>query len=97
MSLRRRLQSLRKAAGEGAVLIRQQDGSVRAFDKMTIAAEVFLSKLDQALGRKPRTSAVMEALENATPECHQAIEERFASKFLEDLEPSDEPVEDLSE
>ncbi len=97
MSLRRRLQQLRKAASEGAVLIHQHDGSVRAFDKMAVAGEVFLARLDRALGREPRDSVILDALENATPECRQAIEERFTSKFLKDLEPSAEPVPDLSE
>ncbi len=100
MSLRRRLRHLQRTASEGAVLIHQRDGSVRAFDKMTVAAEVFLSKLDGALGREPRRSEVMDAIANATEESRRAIEGQVGGKFLADLEdspPEPGPVPDLSE
>ncbi len=79
------------------MLIRQRDGSVKAFDKTHVAAEVFLSRLDASLGRPPRRSAVTAALDNATPESRHAVEEMFSGTFMEDMEPRAEPVEDLSE
>ncbi len=100
VSLRRRLQSLQKTASEGAVIIHQRDGSLRAFDRMTVSAAVFLHRLDQALGREPRRSEVMDALANATEESRREVEGQVGGKFLSDLEdspPEPEPVPDLSE
>lgn len=79
------------------MLIRQKDGSVRAFPRMSVFQEVFLSRLDAALGRPSRDSEIMKALEGATPESRRDIEQAFVGGFMEDLEPRDEPVEDLSE
>ena len=97
MSLRDRLRRLRRAAEEDAALIRLKDGSVRAFPRERVLQEVFLSRLDAALGRPPRDSEIMQALENATEESRRDIEQAFVGGFMEDLEPRDEPVEDLSE
>ena len=79
------------------MLIRQKDGSVHAFDKMHVAREAYLARLDAALGRPPHRSEVMDALENATEESRHAVEEMFVGGFLEDLEPRDGLVPDLSE
>jgi hypothetical protein len=49
--VRGRLRRLAREAREGAVLIHQRDGSVKPFDKMDVMAEVYLAKLDAALGR----------------------------------------------
>ncbi len=97
MGLRDRMRRLQKAAEEDAVLIRQKDGSARAFDKMHVAQEMFLYKLDRGLGRTPRPSEVVDALDNATEESRHAVEEMFVGGFLDDIEPRDEPVPDLSE
>ncbi len=97
MGLRDRLRRLRRAAEEDAMLIRQKDGSVRAFGRMEVAREAYIARLDAALGRPRRHSEVMDALENATEESRHAVEEMFAGGFLDDIEPRDEPVPDLSE
>ncbi len=76
MSLRRRLQQLRKAASEGAVLIHQRDGSVKAFDNMHVFSEMFLTKTDLFSGRS-RESEVLETVRNATPESRAEFEERY--------------------
>jgi hypothetical protein len=102
MALRDVLRRLRREASQGAVLIHQRDGSVKPFDKMHVMGQVYLAKLDAALGRPRRSSAVLDALDGATPESRRTVEEMSASSFTGDLEPREpvepvEPVEDLSE
>jgi hypothetical protein len=101
MGLRGVLRRLRKEACRDAVLIRQRDGTIRAFDKMHVIAEVFLAKFDAALGCPRRSSDVLDALDGATPESRRSVEEMSACGFTGDLdlEPREpvEPVEDLSE
>ncbi len=97
--VRARLRRLVREAREGAVLIHQRDGSVKAFDKMHVMGQVYLAKLDAALGRPRRSSDVLAALDGATRESRRAVEEMSACGFTGDLEPREpvEPVEDLSE
>ncbi len=104
MALRDVLRRLRREASQGAALIRQRDGTVKAFDRMYVMTEVFLAKFDAALGRRRRSSDVLDALDGATPESRRAVEEMCISGFTgdQDLEPREpvepvEPVEDLSE
>jgi hypothetical protein len=87
-------------AAQGAVLIRQRDGSVRAFDRLHVMGQMYLAQLDAALGRSEaqrRSSDVLDALEDATPESRRAVEEMSTGSFFADLEPSTSPLEDLSE
>ncbi len=73
---------------------------MKAFDRQHVMGELYLSRVDAALGRPPHSSEVMAALANATPESRAAVEEIGKdSVFLKDLEPlgDDEEVEDLSE
>jgi hypothetical protein len=95
------LRRLARAAAQGAVLIRQRDGSVKPFDNMYVMTEVFLAKFDAALGCPRRSSDVLDALDGATPESRRSVEEMCRSSFTGDLdlEPREatEPVEDLSE
>jgi hypothetical protein len=102
MALRDLLRRLRREASRDAVLIHQRDGTVRAFDRMHVMAELYLAKLDAALGRPRRSSDVLDALDGATPESRRAVEEMCRSGFTGDLEPREpvepvEPVEDLSD
>ena len=100
MGLRGQLKRLEREASRDAVLIRGRDGSIRAFDRMHVMAEMYLARLDAALGRPPRSSDVMDALEGATPESRRALEEISSTGTFFDLEPPDPdapPVEDLSE
>jgi hypothetical protein len=101
MGLRDVLRRLRREASQGAVLIHQRDGTVRAFDRMHVMAEVYLAKLDAALGRPRRSSDVLDALDGATRESRRAVEEMSACGFTGDLdlEPREpvEPIEDLSD
>jgi hypothetical protein len=97
--VRARLRRLTREAREGAVLVHQRDGSVKAVDKMHVMGQLYLAKLDAALGRPRRSSGVLDALENATPESRLSVEEMGAGGFTQDLEPREpgKPVEDLSE
>jgi hypothetical protein len=97
--VRGRLSRLRREASQGAVLILQRDGTIRAFDKMHVMGQLYLARLDAALGRPARRSEVMDALDGATPESRRAVEEMSSGGFTGDLEPREatEPVEDLSE
>lgn len=100
MSLRGWLKRLEREASEDAVLIRGRDGSIRAFDRMHVMAEMYLARLDAALGEPPRPSDVMDALEGATPESRRAVEEIGSGGAFFDLKPRDPdapPLEDLSE
>ena len=99
MGLRDTLRRLKREASEDAVLIRQRDGSVRAFDRMHVTAQMFLAHFDDALGRPRSSSDVLEALAGATPESRRAVEEMSAGGFFADLKPRDATasVEDLSE
>ena len=97
--VRGRLSRLRREASQDAVLIRQRDGTIRAFDKMHVMGQVYLARLDAALGRPARRSEVMDALDGATPESRRAVEEMSSGGFTADPAPreANEPVEDLSE
>src|SRR5215212_6225844 len=99
MALRDVLRRLRREAAQDAVLIRQRDGSVRAFDTLHVMGQMYLAQVDDALGRPRSSSAVLEALEGATPESRRAVEEMSTGGFCADLEPGEAtgPVEDLSE
>jgi hypothetical protein len=98
MGLRDVLRRLRREASEDAVLIRQRDGSVKAFDLMDVMGQMYLARLDDALGRSRSSSDVLDALEGATPESRRAVEEMSYGDFFADLEPREAtaPVEDLS-
>ncbi len=95
--VRGRLSRLRREASQDAVLIRQRDGTIRAFDKMHVMGQVYLARLDAALGRPRRSSDVLRALDGATRESRRSIEEMSASSFTGDPAPREatEPVDDL--
>ncbi len=57
---------MRREASQGAVLIRQRDGTIRAFDKMDVMGQLYLARLDAALGCPRRSSDVLDALDGAT-------------------------------
>jgi hypothetical protein len=93
------IRRLEREAAEGAVLIRQRDGSVRIFDTLHVMGQMYLAQLDDALGQPRRSSDVLAALEGATPDSRCAVEEMSTGRFYADLEPgaTTAPVEDLSE
>ncbi len=76
MSLRDRLRRLRQRAEQGGVVIRQQDGTLKAFEVMHVQAEMFLTQMD-LLRDTARASEVLDAVRGATPESRRAFEERF--------------------
>ena len=98
MGLKDVLRRLRREASEDAVVIRQRDGSVKTFDRMDVMGEMFCARVDAALGRPRSSSAVLDALEGATPDGRRAVEEMSTGSFYADLEGTDTsaPVEDFS-
>ena len=55
MALRDVLRRLKREANEDAVVIRQRDGSVRAFDTLHVMGQMYLAQVDDALGRLRRS------------------------------------------
>jgi hypothetical protein len=99
MGLKDVLRRLKREASEDAVVIRQRDGSVRAFDPLHVMGQMYLAKYDDALGRPRSSSDVLDALDGATLESRSAVEKMSTGSFYADLEPREStgPVEDLSE
>jgi hypothetical protein len=97
MRLKDKLRRLEKAASKDAVLIHQRDGSVKVFDKMEVMGQLYLARLDAAFGQPRRSSDVLDALAGATPESRRAVEALDSGSWYHDLEPSEQPPEDLSE
>jgi hypothetical protein len=102
MGLRGRLQRLEREARKEMVVIPQRDGPPRAFDRMTVMAELYLLRYDRALGREPHSSEFVSAVEGATEEGRHTVEALLSSaderySDLDTNEPPLEPVKDLSE
>lgn len=76
MALRDRLRRLTRQAEEDSVLIRQQSGTVRAFDVMDVEKDMFLAQYELFKG-EAHPSEILEAVRNATPASRHAFEERF--------------------
>jgi hypothetical protein len=76
VSFRQRLRRLKERAEDGAVSVRQRDGSLRYFEEMHVRAEMFLASCE--LWRDTaRESDVLDAVRGAAPESRAAFEERF--------------------
>ena len=76
MSLRGRLDKLRREAEEGAVVIRLKDGTARYYEEMEVFKQLFLAQTALFKGVTPGYE-VLDAVRNATPESRRAFEERF--------------------
>jgi hypothetical protein len=82
MGLKGRVNKLTRQAEEGAVLIKLRDGTIKAFDAMTCLEEMFLAQMDLFMG-EARSSEVLEAVRNATPQSRAAFEEQFGEITME--------------
>jgi hypothetical protein len=78
MALKGRLRRLEREAQSEGVILRLRDGSLRVFDQMEVAKEMFLCQMDLMLG-KARPSEVLDAVRAATPESRAAFEEEHGS------------------
>ncbi len=76
MGIRDRLRRLRAKVEEGGVVLRQRDGTLKAFDVLEVHKEMFLAKTD-LLRDTARESEVLVAVRNATPESRREFEEKF--------------------
>jgi hypothetical protein len=76
MSHRQRLRRLREKAEDGAVVVRQRDGTLRRFDVMEVHKEMFLAQMN--LWRDTASdSEVVAAVRKATSESREKFQERF--------------------
>ena len=82
MSLRGRLDKLRREAADGAAVIRLRDGTARYFDDNTAFGEMFLAKMGLFRGDAPE-SEVLDAVRNATPESRRAFEDEYGPLEME--------------
>ena len=82
MSLRGRLDKLRREAEDGAVVIRLKDGTARHFDDNTAWGEMFLAKMGLFRGYAPN-SEVLDAVRNATPQSRRAFEDEYGPIEME--------------
>jgi hypothetical protein len=91
MAGRERLRALRREAAREGVVIKQIDGTIKAFDWMHVQAELYLARLDATIGREGRESDVLDAMRNATPESRALLEQLAAGADggVGDLEPLD--------
>ncbi len=100
MGLRGWLKRLEREARGDLLKVDQRGGRVVYLERMEVLKAVFLHRHDAALGRPPQPSAVLDALEDATPESRHAVEELAATGtffHMEARDPDAPPVEDLSE
>ncbi len=82
MGLRDRLRRLQREAEEGAVVVRLRDGTARYFGDNTVWGEMFLARMDLFQGES-RSSEVLGAVRNATPESRAAFEEKYGPIEME--------------
>jgi hypothetical protein len=80
-----KLKRLERRAQEHAVLLYQRDGTVKAFDHMTVMKEIYMLVYNRGLGEPPHSSTFMDALENATPESRREVMTHAEGEYYEDL------------
>jgi hypothetical protein len=79
MALKGRLRRLEREAQSEGVILRLRDGSLRVFDRMEVAKEMFLTKTDLLVRGESRSSGVLAAVRAATPESRAAFEQEHGS------------------
>jgi hypothetical protein len=79
MALKGRLRRLEREAQSEGVILRLRDGSIRVFVRMEVDAEMFLAKTDLLARGESRSSEVLAAVRNATPESRAAFEDEYGS------------------
>jgi hypothetical protein len=79
MALKGRLRRLEREAQSEGVILRFRNGSLRVFDRMEVAKEMFLTKTDLLVRGESRSSEVLAAVRAATPESRAAFEEEHGS------------------
>jgi hypothetical protein len=79
VGLRDQLRRLKREAQKDKVVLHLRDGSLRVFDRMEVAKEMFLTKTDLLVRGESRSSGVLDAVRNATPESRAAFEGEYGS------------------
>jgi hypothetical protein len=101
MGLRDKMNRLERAAEKDLVTLQLKDGTAKAFDRMTVGAELYILMYNRAIGEPPRESPFMDAWANATEESRREVMASREGAWYSDLsdaemEPGGEPPEDLS-
>jgi hypothetical protein len=78
MAPKDRLKRLEREAHSEGVILRLRDGSIRVFDDTEVFQELFLTQTALMLG-EARSSEVLDAVREATPESRAAFEEEYGS------------------
>ena len=78
MGLKGRLRRVEREARSEGVILRLRDGGLRVFDQMEAWQEMFLTQTALMLG-EARSSEVLDAVREATPESRAAFEEEHGS------------------
>jgi hypothetical protein len=68
----------REAKGEG-VILRLRNGGTKVFSDLDVFWEMFLAKTDLLVRGESRSSEVLDAVREATPESRRAFEEEYGS------------------
>jgi len=76
MALRDQLRRIQREVRESAVLVRLRDGTSRVFTDQEAFAQMFLCQLD-LFSDEVRSSEVLDAVRNATPESRREFEEEY--------------------
>jgi len=76
MSFRDRLRRAEDGARDDGIVLRQKDGTVKVFSPGECWREVFLTRMS-LLRDKPRSSEVMHAVRNATPQSRAEFESKW--------------------
>ncbi len=76
MGLREQLRRLKREASRDAIVLHQRDGSVKAFDVLSVWKELFLTRMALLRG-EARRSEVFDAVRNATERSRRNFEQRY--------------------
>ncbi len=82
MALRDQLRRLKRDVEQGVVLVKLREGTSRVFDDMTCFKEMFLAQTALFSGAA-RSSEVLDAVRQATPESRRAFEAEYGSIEME--------------
>jgi hypothetical protein len=79
MAHRGRLRRLEREAKSEGVILRLRNGGIKVFSDLDVFGEMFLAKTDLLVRGESRSSEVLDAVREATPESRAAFEEEYGS------------------
>ena len=78
MGLKDQLRRLKQEAQKDRVVLRLRDGGIRVFSDREVFKEMFLCQTDLMMG-EARSSEVLDAVREATPESRASFEQEYGS------------------